>query len=253
MRFLQKRFVLSAVFLFLLIFFSWMYVKRKSVSPLRYSEPESAVMDVDPYAWLRDWKRPEGPPKVGLQVGHWKNEELPDELSRLIGNTGTSGGGYTEVEVNLEIALIVAKHLEAEGIHVDILPATVPVDYWADVFVAIHADGSTDRSASGFKVAAPRRDFTGKTQSLVTFLELAYEPATLLKKDPNITRNMRGYYAFSWWRYDHAVHPMTTAAIVETGFLTNAADRRIIADKPEVPAKAIAEGILNYLTEHQLL
>jgi len=210
-------------------------------------------MDVDPYAWLRDWKRPEGPPKVGLQVGHWKNEELPEELTRLIGNTGTTGGGYTEVEVNLEIAQLVAKHLEAEGIHVDILPATVPVDYWADAFIAIHADGSTDRSASGFKIAAPRRDLTGKTQSLVTYLELAYESATLLEKDPNITRNMRGYYAFSWWRYDHAVDPMTTAAIVETGFLTNAADRRIIAVTPEVPAKAIAQGILNYLTEHQLL
>ena len=30
-----------------------------------------------------DWQRPDGPPRVGLQVGHWKTQELPDELQRI--------------------------------------------------------------------------------------------------------------------------------------------------------------------------
>lgn len=218
-----------------------------------YGEPESAAPELEPYSWLRNWQRPEGPAKVALQVGHWKNNELPEELSRLIGNTGASGGGKTEAEVNLAIAEKTAELLRIQGITVELLPATVPPNYWADVFIAIHADGSTSTTTSGYKIAAPWRDFTGTADELVSHLELEYEAATGFSKDPNITRNMRGYYAFSWWRYDHAMHPMSTAAIVETGFLTSPADRKIIVDQPDIPAQALAKGITNYLQERSLL
>jgi len=237
-------------------FFVWksQFSSLKGVSGAPpYGEPESAAPSINGYSWIKDWKRPQGPAKVGLQVGHWKNDELPEELSQLIGNTGASGGGKTEAEVNLAIAQETARILEESGVLVDILPATVPISYWADVFIAIHADGSTDSSTSGYKIAAPWRDFSGNAASLVTHLETEYETATILEKDPNITRNMRGYYAFSWWRYEHAIHPMTTAAIVETGFLTSAFDRKLIVDKPEVPAGAIAQGVINYLSEKQLI
>lgn len=217
-----------------------------------YGEPESAVPAIDPYDWIQNWVRPEGPAKVALQVGHWKNEELPEELSRLIGNTGASGGGRTEVEVNLKIAEETAALLRAQGVEVEILPATVPPDYWADVFIAIHADGSTSSGTSGYKIAAPWRDFTGSADELVGHLETEYDLATNLVKDPNITRNMRGYYAFAWWRYDHSIHPMTTAAIVETGFITNPSDRRLIATT-ELPSQALATGITKYLHEQGLL
>lgn len=218
-----------------------------------YGEPESAAPAVGSLAWLAAWERPVGPARVGLQVGHWKNDELPEELSRLIGNTGAVGGGKTEAEVNLVIAQEAAKLLQEKGITVDILPATVPKQYWADVFVAIHADGSTDPATSGFKIAPPWRDYSGSAGQLVTHLETAYAAATDLKQDPNTTRNMRGYYAFAWWRYEYAMHPMTTAAIVETGFLTSPSDRRLIVDNPRRSAAAIAEGITNYLTEKELL
>lgn len=209
--------------------------------------------DIDPYAWLNDWKRPDGPPKVGLQVGHWKNDELPDELDRLRGNTGSSGGGKWEWEVNLVIAQETAEILREQGIVVDILPATVPPDYWADVFVAIHADGSLDRLKSGFKAASPRRDYSGKAPKLLSLVEEDYQNATEFEKDPNVTRNMSGYYAFAWWRYEHAVHPKTASIILETGFLTSASDRKIILSKPEVSAKGLAEGIISFLESENLL
>lgn len=218
-----------------------------------YGEAESEVPDTNPYAWLADWKRPEGPARVGLQVGHWKNEELPEELSKLIGNTGSSGGGKSEWEVNMAIAEKTADILKSQGITVDILPATVPVQYWADVFVSIHADGSLDRSVSGYKVAGPWRDWSRNSGRLVASIGEAYDQATQLTKDPNISRNMRGYYAFSFWRYEHAVHPMTTSAILETGFLTNASDRKIIVSKPEISAQGLAEGIIEYLSSQSLL
>ena len=207
----------------------------------------------DPYSWLKDWKRPEGPAKVGLQVGHWKNSELPDELHRLRGNTGSSGGGKSEWEVNLAIAQATKEILEEKDIDVDILPATIPKGYWADVFLAIHADGSTDFTKSGFKAASPRRDFSGKAPKLSEFIEKEYGLATNLNKDPNVTRNMQGYYAFAWWRYEHAVHPMTASIILETGFLTNPTDRKIIVSRPEIPAKGIASGIIRFLESESLL
>lgn len=220
--------------------------------------PPYQIEDLNPpnqgeYSWLNNWKRPDGPAKVGLQVGHWKNEELPDELDRLRGNSGSSGGGKNEWEVNLTIANMTKELLEEKDIVVEIFPATIPQDYWADVFVAIHADGSTDKSKSGFKIAKPRRDFSGKADILVGLIQDEYALATNLEIDPNITRNMTGYYAFSWWRYSYAVHPKTASGILETGFLTNPHDRQIIVKKPELAAKGIARGIILFLESENLL
>jgi len=220
--------------------------------------PPYAEADLDPpqddgLGWIKNWQRPEGPARVGLQVGHWKNSDMPEELQRLEGNTGTSGGGRWEWEVNLDVAVRTKDILESRGVKVDILPATVPPAYLADVFLAIHADGSVDRTKSGYKFANPRRDYTGKGERLLESLEQAYSESTGLAEDPNVTRNMRGYYAFAWWRYEHAVHPMTVAAIAETGFLTSPSDQRLLIGKPEIVAGALAEGIWNYLAAEGLV
>lgn len=232
----------------------WMYIEKSTISGAPpYGEPEETVPDTDPYQWIRDWKRPEGPAKIALQAGHWKAEEVPDELERLRSNTGSSGGGKWEWEVNLEIAEATAEMLRSEGVEVEILPATIPPRYWADVFVAIHADGNLNRSVAGFKVAAPWRDWSGKANKLAQNLDNEYQKVTKMVRDPNISRNMRGYYAFAWWRYEHALHPMTTAAIIETGFLTNAGDRRIIVARPEVAAEGIVNGIIKFLGTENLI
>lgn len=211
------------------------------------------VSDSEERSLIENWKRPQGPAKVALQVGHWKNEEVPEELHKLRGNTGASGGGKTEWEVNYAIASRTKTLLEAQGITVALLPATVPSQYWADVFVAIHADGSLDPQKSGYKAAIPRRDYTGNANELLTAIETAYETATGLTRDPNVTRNMRGYYAFSWWRYDHAVHPMTASVILETGFLSSPNDRQLIVGNPDRSAQGLANGILTFLKAEKLI
>jgi hypothetical protein len=195
----------------------------------------------------KDWKRPDGPLKVALQAGHWKANEAPEELKRLKERTGTSGGGKAEWQVNLEIANKTKTLLEAKGIQVEILPATIPPDYWADLFIAIHADGNLNTAVSGYKAAPPRRDLTGKAQSFAELLNSEYESATGLSYDPNVTRNMSGYYAFNWRRYEHSLHPMTTAVILETGFLTNANDRRIIVNDQIKSATGIANAVVKFL------
>lgn len=216
--------------------------------------PESEVPPLDPWQKLRvTWQRPNQPPTIALQVGHLNSQDVPEELKNLRANTGASGGGYTEVQINKDIAEKTAVLLRAQGIHTEILPATVPPDYWADAFIAIHADGSTDPATSGYKIARPWRDLSGDADTLVSLLQNSYQAHTDLPIDPNITRNMRGYYAFAWWRYEHAIHPMTTAAIVETGFITNPKDRKIIVNQQDKVSKALAEGIVNFLKQQGLM
>ena len=218
-----------------------------------YGIDEQQVPPLNPYEWLINWKRPDVPAIVGIQVGHWKSNELPDELEQLRGNTGSSGGGKSEWEVNFAIAEQLELILIREGIQVDILPATVPKGYWADIFIAIHADGNLDKTVSGYKFASPWRDLTNEADNLSEKLNDTYGEKTGLVFDPNISRNMRGYYAFSWWRREHAIHPMTTAVIAETGFLTNYRDRQLLIHQPEIPARAIADVLIGYLAEKGLL
>lgn len=197
---------------------------------------------------LLDWERPTGPPRVALQVGHWKNAELPDELEHLRGKSlGTSGGGVSEVEVNFQIAERVATLLEAEGVIVDILPATIPMKYYADAFVALHVDGSTDPSTSGYKAAGPYMRLADRNEELLTSVEEIYGEVTALRRDDMITQNMRGYYAFNWWRNEYALHPKTPAIILEMGFLTSPHDQAMLIHAQEVPAQAIADAILLFL------
>lgn len=94
-----------------------------------YAEPQEAVPEN--VLLHKPWVRPEGPAKFGLQVGHWKNNELPKELAKLIGNTGASGNGKWEWEVNLKIEGLTKAELEELGVIVEIIPATVPSKYWA--------------------------------------------------------------------------------------------------------------------------
>lgn len=251
---LKKLLVVSVIFLATTLTFIY-----KTNSDLRmsgappYGEPEVNAPENNVLPWLGNWQRPDGPAKVALQVGHWKSDQHPEELNKLRGNAGAQGGGKTEWEVNKVVADLVKDYLEEYQIDVEVLPATVPPEYWADIFLAIHADGNKDTSKSGYKIAAPWRDYTRNADTLVSLLEQEYGAATGLGQDPNVTRNMRGYYAFAWWRYEHSIHPMTTAAIIETGFLTNHSDRSMLINSPEIPANAIARGIVEYLKLQSLL
>jgi N-acetylmuramoyl-L-alanine amidase len=188
------------------------------------------------------------PPRVGIQVGHWKTEELPEELARLRTSSGAYAGGVWEWELNYDIARRVEALLSAEGVTVDVLPATVPPGYLADAFVALHADGVSGGAARGYKLATPWRS-SRAAQALHDALVAEYGAATGLERDGNITRNMRGYYAFSYRRHEHAVNRLTPAVIVEMGFLTSAADREILLGQPERVAQGVANGVLRYLRE----
>lgn len=191
---------------------------------------------------------PPGPRRVGLQAGHWQTELVPEELRRLEHATGASGGGVAEAKVNLDIANRVVALLRAHGYHVDVLPTTVPTNYLADVFLSLHADGSADPGMRGFKAAHGSRRGPYEGQLVQAVVE-EYGRATGLPVDPIVSRNMRGYYAFSWSRFQSSVAPHTPAAILEMGFLSNAADRSLLLGRPDVVATGVANGVLRFLHE----
>jgi N-acetylmuramoyl-L-alanine amidase len=189
-----------------------------------------------------EWQPPDGPVKIALQAGHWRADEAPRELWGLRGN-GTRWEQMAEWQANLEIARQAGAMLEELGYEVDILPAVVPPGYRAHLFISIHSDGSGDPNASGYRVAAPSRDATGRALGIAQLLEESYGKATGLRRIPTVTRRMRNYYAFNFRRYEHALHPMTIGVIIETGFLTSAQDRGVIVSDPARAARGIVEAV----------
>lgn len=197
--------------------------------------------------WALEWRRPSGPVRVALQAGHWRAHEAPDEQAGLRDN-GTRGGGKAEWEVNLEIARRAAAILEDSGYVVEVLPTRIPPGYWADLFVSIHADGHSSPRISGYRAAPPRRDATGRAAEFAALLDRAYGEETGLPYYGTVTRRMRGYYAFNYRRYEHALHPMTVGAILETGFLTSPRDRAVLVQDPERAARGITRAVTQFLS-----
>lgn len=234
---------------------SFFYLSNKNTGApdVEVSKEAEVPQTLDHYSWLSNWQRPPGPARVGIQVGHWQNQDAPEEQINLRKNNGASSSGVNEVDINLDIALKLKALLEEKSIVVDLLPTTIPPAYWADVFIAIHADGNLDSSVNGYKFAGPWRDYSGKSTELISLIEPLYKELTKLNKDPNISRNMRGYYAFSWWRYKHAIHPKTVAIIAETGFVSSPQDRSVLTKSSHLPAKTLAEGIIQFLQIEKLL
>lgn len=183
-------------------------------------------------------------------MGHWKLEELPAELERFKVYSGTYWNGYDEWELNIVIAEALRDQLEAAGVVVDLIPATVPIGYQADAFVSIHIDGVTGGQAEwrrGYKVAAPYRSSPAGL-ALAKAVEQSYGQITELPEDqlgPSV--NMRAHYIFSPHRFWHAVAPTTPSIMVECAFMTHPADRALILEQPKLLAQGIAEGILDYL------
>ena len=190
---------------------------------------------------------PTGPRRVAIQAGHWKSDEAPDELRRLIPQTGAEWEGVTEVEINLDIAQRVGVILNSKGIAVDILPTTIPVGYVADAFVALHGDSDGVGEVSGFKMAHGARRGPYE-DALLNDIKGAYGAATGLDYDgTRISRNMTGYFAFNWSRFQHAVAAHTPAVILEMGFVSNDNDRALMLDRADLVAVAIATGVMKFL------
>jgi hypothetical protein len=185
---------------------------------------------------------------VAIQAGHWKTEELPGPLARLRTSTGASGGGRSEAQVTLDIAQRAARILRAKGLSAEVLPATVPTGYEADLFISLHADGASSAQARGYKVSTRwRSEVAALDAVLVQSIESGYARVTGMPQNASITRAMRGYYAYSTYRgEEYRIGAGTSAAILEMGFMTSAADRAVMFNNPDLVARGVVAGVDNF-------
>lgn len=189
------------------------------------------------------------PPHVGIQAGHARTYDAPDELAVLRNSIGAFQDDWGESIVNLDVARRVVALLQRDGLVVDLLPTTIPSHYRADVFVALHADAAQDKGLTGFKVT--RSDWSTSTLAddrLVAYLVAEYAARTGLPEHRySISDNMMQYYVFNYRKFEHSLDPSTPAAIIEMGFLTNSGDRRLLREQPDTVAAAVASGVTRFL------
>ena len=210
--------------------------------------PVAARPDPDSPAVTRATAPAAAAVNVAIQAGHWKSNELPAAFARLRGSTGAGGGGRTEAQVTVDIAGRVARILRSRGLTAEVLPATVPTGYTADLFISLHADGNTSTRPRGYKVSTRwRSEVAALDAVLVQAIEAGYSRVTGMPRDGSITRAMRGYYAYSSYRgEEYRLGATTPAAILEMGFMSNATDRAIMFNNPELVARGVVAGIDNF-------
>lgn len=194
-----------------------------------------------------------GPPRIGLQIGHDRVDGHPDELAHLRGNTGGFADGLDELSVNRSVAWALKRTLEAQGVTVDLLRATPPAGYHADLLLSLHADSVLDPTRTGYKSAYFHPPRSGLEPQLKRFIDADYLSATGLHDDTeNTTDSMRRYYAFNFRGYTHTIHPATPALIVELGYLSNPQDATLLQE-PDVLAGALAGGVVGFLESRNRL
>lgn len=186
-----------------------------------------------------------GPVRVGIQIGHLDAQDHSEELANLRYSTGGHSKGINEVDINKAVALALKEELELLNIIVDIIPATVPPKYRADLVVSLHADSSPDSERRGYKSSAFRQTRNDYDAMLKSHLDNAYfEASGLPDDDSNVSGSMLEYYAFNR-RFKHSVNRKTPAVIVELGYISNESD--LVFLQSDQPAQALKEGILTYL------
>jgi N-acetylmuramoyl-L-alanine amidase len=188
-----------------------------------------------------------GPPIIAIQAGHWRTSELPDELAKLRSSTGASYGKLREVDINRAVSDSLAKMVETEGWKPLLLPSTVPPGLRADAFIAIHADWSDSPAKRGWKVAPPWRASKASRLLARSISESFASDKDRVEDGGGITIGMRGYFAFSYRRFIHAISPFTPAVVLELGFITNAEEGRALAADPDYWAGLVLRGLRTYL------
>ena len=178
-------------------------------------------------------------PHIGIVSGHWGND-----------SGSVCKDGLTEQQVNLRIATLVKQDLQTDGYAVDLMQEFDKQlnQYQGLALVSIHSDSCDyiDSNATGFKIAAVRSNAdTAKSTRLVDCLAQRYGSETNLRYHPNeTTKDMTTYHPFD------EISNTTTAAVIEDGYLN--LDRQILTQKPDLIAKAIADGILCFVKNEQI-
>lgn len=169
---------------------------------------------------------------IVIQAGHYP---------RKTGATGTGGldGDPTEQEFNIAAAHACAMHIMKLGHQTRVIWADVLNDrYRGDGFVAIHCDGSVNRSARGASVGYRNNAGHDFAQA---WKQAYYNEGWRGFRPDNYTVALSGYYGTR-----RALEVGNTRAfIAEAGFLTNLRDEAMLSlpSGPARLARSIAKAV----------
>jgi len=155
--------------------------------------------------------------------------------------------GYPEKDINLQVALKIAARLRRMGIEVVLTRqsdrfieleqrAQIANQYKAALFVSIHADSASNRSARGFTVYVAR-SASWQSQKAAKAIVSALRRTGL---------ESRGIQRAD---YRVLVHTTGPAVLIELGFVSNRSEAGLLRNSAfqERLAAAIASGIAEYL------
>jgi len=180
--------------------------------------------------------------RIGIISGHWGYD------------SGTvCPNGVTEEEVNLKIATLVQQKLANNGNYqVDLFQETDQrlYGYQGVILVSIHNDSCviSNELTTGFKVApSSAGNYPDQSERLANCLHDRYQKETSMSYHAgSITPDMTDYHAF------REISPITSAAIIETGFLSNPLDYKLLTEQPDTVATGIVNGIICYLNNEPI-
>lgn len=168
-------------------------------------------------------------------------------------NAGASGNRLYEQDVTFEIGILLAALLEADG-HFEVClsrPTAETVlgsdndssldarvkgakDFGADYFISLHVNAFTADTAHGIEVYAANQD------------SVSYDFGSALLEGLVSSTNLRN----RGMKVDPALRVLRNAtmpaALLEMGFISNSGDAALLAEHPELFAKGIYDGILDY-------
>lgn len=161
-------------------------------------------------------------------------------------DSGAVGNGLKECDVALKIGKRVEKYLKAAGFDVKLLQADTPTetfneicdpanDWNADFFISIHCNSFASSSANGTESFCFSRG--GTAEKLATAIH-----KRILKHIPELTD--RGIKTANYAVLRKTKMP---AVLVETAFISNAHDAKLLVEKEDEFARAIACGVTDYL------
>lgn len=179
-------------------------------------------------------------PKIALISGH-----------RNYDSGATCPDGLTEAEVNYNITFHLQRMLREDGFEVDIMDEYDGRLYQFQglLMLSIHNDTCKFISddMTGYKVAVSYvNPIPENPERLLNCLVDRYTAETGMRYHPNtITPDMTRYHAFD------EINSITTAAIIETGFLN--LDRDILTNHADRIAQGIRSGVLCFARNEPIL
>ena len=169
--------------------------------------------------------------KIGLNAGHGGRD------------VGAVNGNLYERDVNKIIVSFLAKELVAMGYHIETFQQTSSVNEvvkWAnnaelDYLISVHCNSFNESTACGHEVLFSKG--SNKGEDLAQVIQNSLVKIVRLRDRGIKPRN------------NLAVLNRTKmpAVLVETAFISNSSESVLLREKPEIFARAIADGIKNYL------